>query len=76
MDPPILCAERLVWLYERYTAHNRWIHGGGFHCNRAESLIKVGHYPPGTKNQDSQKSFAENLGSWNMGGKLLEGREF
>ena len=41
MDPPILRAERLVWLYERYTAHNRWIHGGGFHSNRAESLIKV-----------------------------------
>ena len=35
------CAERFVWLYERYTAHNRWIHGGGFHSNRAESLIKV-----------------------------------
>ena len=70
-------AEMLVRLYERYTAHNRWIHGGGFHSNRAESLIKVAEAwmrlkVPGTKILNKTFLGILVLGSWFLADSLIK----
>ena len=42
----------------------------------SHSLIKLSARNQEPRTKIPRKVFVENLGSWNMGGRLIEGREF
>ena len=57
---------------------NSWIKLSEGLMKLANSLIKLSarNQEPRTKNQDSQKSFVENLGSWYLGGTKILNKTF